>query len=346
VRKNAVIGAVLLLGVILILAFRRAEVEEVARTLASGRTLWILAAVVLQGVFFTLYAGLYQTAFFAVEVRSRVRDLLPVWFAAIFLNTVTPTVGPALFIEDAVRRGESGARAAAGLILVRVADNLTFLLILLAGFVELAIHHSVRPFEFFAGFVFVGILLGWSAVLLLGLWRPIALQYFLGRVQQIVATFFRWFKRPAPLAADWAAHQTGEFANAARLLAQHPRRLLMPVGIAVLAHVVDIASLLVVFGAYRQPVSIGVLIAGFSVGVLFWIVSITPEGVGVVEGMMALTFVSLGIPMARAAAVTLAFRGLTYYLPLLVGALFVQRLPLLHSLPLLRKPLPEGKTIA
>jgi len=39
-------------------------------------------------------------------------------------------------------------------------------------------------------------------------------------------------------------------------------------------------------------------------------------GIGVVEGIMTLVFTSLGIPAAVAATVTLAFRGLTFWLPM------------------------------
>jgi hypothetical protein len=60
-------------------------------------------------------------------------------------------------------------------------------------------------------------------------------------------------------------------------------------------------------------------------GVLFWIVSITPQGIGVVEGTMALVFTSLGIPAERATLIALSFRGLTFWLPLLVGFLLLRR---------------------
>jgi len=67
-------------------------------------------------------------------------------------------------------------------------------------------------------------------------------------------------------------------------------------------------------------------VAGYAVGILFWIVSITPQGIGVVEGVMTLAFTSLGIPTAVAATVVLAFRGLTFWIPMLLGFFAVQRM--------------------
>lgn len=88
---------------------------------------------------------------------------------------------------------------------------------------------------------------------------------------------------------------------------------------ALIAHLVDLTSLYALFLAFHEPVGIGVLVAGYAIGVLFWIVSITPQGIGVVEGMMALVYTSLGVPAAQGAVIVLAFRGLTFWLPLLIG---------------------------
>ncbi len=59
-------------------------------------------------------------------------------------------------------------------------------------------------------------------------------------------------------------------------------------------------------------------------GILFWIVSPTPQGIGVVEGVMTLVFTSLGVPAAVSTTVTLAFRGLTFWLPLIVGFIILR----------------------
>ncbi|MBI3976131.1 MAG: flippase-like domain-containing protein [Armatimonadetes bacterium] len=69
-----------------------------------------------------------------------------------------------------------------------------------------------------------------------------------------------------------------------------------------------------------------ILVAGYVVGALFMVVSVTPSGVGVVEGAMTLTFASLGVPVATAVAATLLFRLFTIWLPLLAGFATVRRL--------------------
>jgi phosphatidylglycerol lysyltransferase len=58
---------------------------------------------------------------------------------------------------------------------------------------------------------------------------------------------------------------------------------------------------------------------------LFWIVSITPQGIGVLEGVMALVYTSLDVPVAKVTVISLAFRGLTFWLPLAIGFFLLRR---------------------
>ena len=59
--------------------------------------------------------------------------------------------------------------------------------------------------------------------------------------------------------------------------------------------------------------------------VLFYIVSPTPGGLGFVEGALILVLTSLGVPQAGATVVTLAYRGITFWLPFLLGFVALRR---------------------
>jgi uncharacterized membrane protein YbhN (UPF0104 family) len=83
------------------------------------------------------------------------------------------------------------------------------------------------------------------------------------------------------------------------------------------------------------------LIAGFSIGYLFLIVSPTPAGIGFVEGALTLGLRSLHVPLGDATVVALAYRGLTLWIPLFFGMLAFRWLSRGENV----KPLPgfEGK---
>jgi uncharacterized protein (TIRG00374 family) len=75
------------------------------------------------------------------------------------------------------------------------------------------------------------------------------------------------------------------------------------------------------FLSFDVPFSAGTIIGGFSISYLFLVVSPTPSGIGVVEGIMALSLNSLHVEWSQAVVITLTYRAITFWIPLGVGAL-------------------------
>ena len=70
-----------------------------------------------------------------------------------------------------------------------------------------------------------------------------------------------------------------------------------------------------VFLAFQVPFSAGTIIGGFAITYLFLIVSPTPSGIGIIEGIMPLALSSLRVPWSQAVIITLAYRGITFWIP-------------------------------
>lgn len=304
------------------------EVQKLVQTLGQGRLNWVLAAALLQVVYYLVYTALYQAGFYTVNVKSRLLELAPVTFGSIFVNVVAPSggaSGAALFIDDAVRRGQSGSRAAAGTILVTVIDLGAFVLVLLAGLTYLFLKHTLVAYQVIAAVILVLMTVGLAGSLGLGIWLPKQLYWLLTGWQDSINRIARWLGRPQLLAQDWAERHAADFSQAAWSVANHPARLGQMVLIGLALHMVDMATLLALFKAFHQPMMIGPVVAGYAIGTLFLIVSPTPMGIGFVEGLMPLAFISMGIPGEAATAITLAFRGLNFWLPLVLGFILLQR---------------------
>jgi uncharacterized protein (TIRG00374 family) len=62
------------------------------------------------------------------------------------------------------------------------------------------------------------------------------------------------------------------------------------------------------FHAFDVHTNFRLLIAGYTVGTLLNIVSVTPAGIGFAEGGMTAVFVALGVPLEEALLVTLLYR--------------------------------------
>jgi uncharacterized protein (TIRG00374 family) len=145
-------------------------------------------------------------------------------------------------------------------------------------------------------------------------------------VKRLVARVAGWLNRSPPLVEDWAEENAAEFAAAATAVADHPWRLVRTLGVAFVAHLLNMLSLYLLIPAFYQWVGLGPLIAGYAISLTFRFASITPQGVGVAEGVVTLAYESLGMPAAQATAVTLAFHGLSAWLPIFIGFFVLRRL--------------------
>jgi len=189
----------------------------------------------------------------------------------------------------------------------------------------LFIQHTLRLYEIIGAAFLLAATLGQVTLLTLGLWRPDWMHGLLIRLQRLLNNLTTRFQRRNILEASWAEITADEFTEAARAIVAHPTRLWRTLAIALFAHALNLACLFTLFLAFHQTVSLGVLVAGYAMGMLFLIVSITPQGIGVVEGVMTLVFTSLMVPPTQSAVVSLAFRGLTFWLPLLIGFILLRR---------------------
>lgn len=333
-RKLHWIFWLLVIAFIWLIVSRHSEVENLLQALTQGDWLWVLAAALVQIIYYGIRSMLYQSAFDSVDVKSHWLALLPITFTSLFLNVAAPSAGAsgaALFVDDAARRGQSPGAATVGTLLVLIADFSAFLVVLSAGIAYLFSVNDLQAYEVISALLFFIITAGWTIILLLGLWRVNWLHKLLLFTQHSINYIFTHFKRPPFFAPDWAEKITVEFLEAREAINAHPIRLVRMLGIALTAHLVDIISLYCLFLAFHQLGSPGVLVAGYSMGILFWVVSVTPQGIGVVEGMMTLVFTSLGIPTEPAAIISLSFRGLTFWLPLGIGFLLLRRIKVFNK---------------
>jgi phosphatidylglycerol lysyltransferase len=316
------------------LVSRFTELEQLRNTLKEGQWAWIFAALFSQSLYFLVYSASYQSAFATLDIRTRTRELVPFTLGALFVNMVVPAGiagSTGLFAAELKRRGQPAARTATAVLLQLIADFAAFTFILVPGFFYLFYEHDLEPYEIAAGILLLLMTVGLSAVLSLGIWRPGWLYLLFASVQRISERVSQKIRRSSWLANDWAQKNSAEFSQASTAAAAHPSRLLQTFGIAFLAHLLEIITLYLLFRGFNQQIGFGVLVAGYAIGILFWIVSITPQGIGVVEGAMALTFTSLGVNAAVATAVVLAFRGLTFWMPMALGFFAVQRMQLFSS---------------
>lgn len=306
-----------------LLVANRTELVAILQAMSAMDSSWFVSAASTQIAYLLMQASFYRRTFDVVGVPWSFWEVQWLVLGSFFANVVAPTggvAGGALFVAQAEQSREpgSGSRAAVGVILQKICFALSFLPFLAAGFFLLRTHHSLKLYHLVGGAIFLLITSVQCLLLVKGLVEPSRLRPFFQKVERKIRALQARL-RLTPWEPGWSNSLAEEMAEASIAVAANPPGVTQAVILALICQLLDIFSLALLFPAFHQPLQVATVLAGFSVCILFWMVSITPQGVGVVEGGMTLTLISLGVPAASATAITLVYRGLTFWIPALIG---------------------------
>jgi len=319
---------ILFLGVALvILSF--GELETILKTLKSGNHWYLLLALTLQMLWFVVIGQMYQSIYRLLGMDDSTLNLSVVAAAAAFVNVVMPTGGMggiALFAAEARRRGHPSGKATVAAALFLLFDQAAFLCILAMGLIVLVRRGNLSAGEITAALLLLALALVIAFLLYLGYRSAVTLGNVLARGSHIVNRLTRFVIHRDYLSEERAHAFAHEIAEGLSGLTEQPNVMVRPVLWGLLNKGMLMAILTAAFLAFDVPFSAGTIVGGFSIGYLFLIVSPTPSGIGVVEGLMPLALSSLRVAWSQGVIVTLAYRAVTFWVPLGVGALAFRRL--------------------
>ena len=322
-RAVAVVALVGLFG--LMFASHVGDLADRAQVLQGGQVGWLLIADVLQLLWFANQAVLYGSIYKLLGLRASALRLLPIVLASNFLNFVTPSASlgaVALFLDDARQRGLDPARVALASV-VRLVLNLVWFIMLLAFTLTVLTLRMQLMVEYLlaAALLLFGAALVIGALVLAGV-QPDRLGRLLGWLGGTLDRLGRAVLRHDIRSQERLRRFGMQFGEAAGALWSGRRRLPRPWLHIMLFDGLQLGVLYAVLrafpadGAVISPVT---LVVVFTIGVLFSVVAVTPQGLGMVEVTLLSALSMFGLPMGRAAVVVLAYRGFSFWAPLLVG---------------------------
>jgi len=319
--RKFIAAVALMIGVVFIIS-RMTEVKSIADTLKRGDLRYIFLALGVQGLWIVNIALQYWTIFRELCIEAKFTRLIQISIAADFVNIVTPVAGVggmAVFIAEGQRDGHSAGRVTVAGVLFVLFDYLAFFCILALGLGVLLRRNNLTSTELIATAVLIAIAGVMAFLTYQGMRSEQALAGALSWIVSHVNRLFKPFIHHDYLSEENFIEFAHEAAEGLRELRQKPRNLLTPFIVALVGKLLLVMILWLIFLAFQVPYSPGTIIGGWSIGYLFLIVSPTPAGLGVVEGALTLALTSLNVPLGAAAVITLAYRGITYWMPLLVG---------------------------
>lgn len=299
------------------------ELESIARTLQHGNIWFILLAVLIELAWFLAAGFIFQSLYHALDMHDRVIRLALLSAAATFINIIAPSIGMggmAFFIAHAGRNGQPIGKVTVANMLFLFLDYVAFLVVLALGLIVLFRRNDLDPTEIAASGIMFTIAAALGFLLYLGARSAEALGNALAKMARLVNRVVYPFIHRAYLSEARAHEFAHEMADDLKSLPEKYHSLLMPLLYSFLSKALLMGVLASVFLAFQVPFSAGTIIGGFAIAYLFLIVTPTPAGVGIIEGIMPLALSSLRVPWSEAVVITLAYRGITFWLPLGIGA--------------------------
>lgn len=336
-KKFIFLSLLFLTMAVIILSF--GELQQIVEVLRHIRPLFFLLALLVELLWLFNMGLMFQQVYRLFGLRESSRHLVLVSAASFFLSVVAPSAGAsgvALLISDSRRRGLPAGKVTAAGMVALLFDYISFLCVLVLGLLVMIRRNNLTGGEVTASLILFLIASTLAFVLYLGSRSAYRLGSLLATVGRVINSLLRPFLRRDYLHLERAYSFAAELSDGLSTVRTHPRDLARPLALALFGKTLWILILMIMFLAFGVEFSIGTLVGGFSIGYLFLIVSPTPSGIGVVEGVLAVGLTSLRVPWESAVVITLCYRAVTFWFPLPIGAVAF-RLLQRNSTPLLEQ---------
>lgn len=320
--RKIIVLVILFLAVSLVI-FGFSELQDVIATFQRAHPWFLGLALLVQALWFFVLGWTFQSIYKALGMWETRRRLTLIAAASGFVSIVTPSAGVgglALFVADGRARGQPTGKITVAGALYLLLDQAAFLCVLAVGMVVLIRRKNLGAGEITASLILLGIACVLAFLLFLGYRSAEALGEALARLARVVNRIVGPFIHREYLSEARAHGFAREISEGLGALPQRRRSLIQPFLLSLANKVLLMGVLVCSFLSFDVPFSAGTIVGGFAIGYLFLIVSPTPSGIGVVEGVMALALSSLRVSFSEAVIITLAYRGVTFWLPLAVGA--------------------------
>jgi uncharacterized protein (TIRG00374 family) len=298
------------------------ELVIILNTLGRANPRWLLIAVLAQLLWIVAIAGNLKSTYHLTGMHETLKRMVVLTAAANFINVVAPSYGAgamAVFIADGQQRDKPAGKVTTASFLYLVYDYLGLIIVLAIGFILLQRQGLLSTAIIGAAIFVYSIGIGLIIATIIGIYASDRLDDVVIWLVDKVNRLLRPVLKQSVIDIEKAQKFGADLAGGLKEIRRSPGNLLQPIGWALGRKAMMMVILFLVSLAYGNPFDLKTVIVSFTISYLFTIASVTPSGVGFVEGAMSLIQVSMGINPATSVAIAVAYRGLTFWLILAYG---------------------------
>lgn len=296
----------------------------------SRLNLWVLPLIIpVRLISYYAIARLYKDFFDANGTRIPLREMYKVALELNFVNHVFPSGGVSGFSYLSIRLkslGVSTSKSTLAQILRFALTFISFILLLLAALVILALGKHTSPFIVLICSTIIGSTIFGSAIGIFIISKAARIKAFVSWLPKALNYVFKYFKRGKSLINMSKVESTLEdLHDDYKALSKNMKLVKWLLVWALLLNIAEVAAIYVVYIAFGSPINVGALIIAYAVANFAGLIAILPGGVGVYEGLMTAVLAGAGVPKALALSATVVYRIIAMALFLPIGFFFYNK---------------------
>jgi len=291
-------------------------------TLLGANLGFVGLALMLQLVRYLLIAKVYQKALGLFQIKWDFIIVVNMVLASVSLNIFAPLApfpGSSVFIQKTRTEDKPAISAIGSIFLVVLFDYLALAPLLALSLIFQFKSGGIFKYELLGIMVFLIIIIMLFVILTFGVLSPKILKSLFWLAERVVNGLHKLIKNRRFFIHGWHESRTMQFIEVSQKILDRKNSKKDIYVSSLLKHLADIGTLFLLFLAFGKVLSLPVLIIGFSLMILFWLVSPTPQGVGFVETITPAVFASMGVSTEIATLAVLAYRGINLWIPVLIG---------------------------
>jgi glycosyltransferase 2 family protein len=319
--RRFIVAFILLLAIVFIY-LKLSELQSIYETIKNSNWIYLGIGILIECLWMLNLAIKFKSMYRVVGLKESGLQMFLITSAANFVNVLGPTGGIggiSVFIDAGRRRNYSTAKVMVVGALYVMYDYAALLCLLTLGIIVLIRRNSLEMSEIIATGIFIVLAIGMTALLILGAKSAKQLGMVLAWVAGIINRLLKPFLHRDYLKKENARQFAWEIAEGIKLVRGKGKELIWPFLFSLNNKALQVCVMAIAFLTVGAPISVGSVIGGVSIANLFVIVSPTPSGIGFVEGIVPFTLKMLQVPWDFCVLITLIYRALTFWLPLLVG---------------------------
>ncbi len=287
----------------------QSEIREAADRLLSRSGWLVMGAVLLEGAWAFSLANVYRASLRALGGSLTRLQAVSVSMGAFSLSRILPgggAAGSVFAAREIVALGNTVPRTVASMLISWWVSMTTLALVVGIGTASGLPGGHVYTAQLLGPALVLGVLTAVGAIVVLALRAPRFRDRLGGRASAIGLRL-----GVSATEEDWAEQATRPVS---------PVRLLPLLGWAALSWLVDSAALWLMFLGFGVTLHPAVLLVGYGLANLInALPELTPGWIGVLESALAAAYAALGVPVGVAVMAVLAYRLVSYWLPVVAG---------------------------